>query len=103
MTVIRAGLQTAGRITDMFAAAGARGYLHARQIGGAGEGGTTQVDAAEVGVDAGEPVVLASVFKIAVALGLGYAVADADAVAVADGRLDPCERITVGPGDRLGG
>ncbi|MFI9503490.1 serine hydrolase [Nocardia sp. NPDC052566] len=73
------------RIADVFAAAGASGYLHAREVDGT----------AEIGVDADAPVVLASVFKIPVAL--------AYARQVALGELDPAERATVTARDRIGG
>jgi beta-lactamase class A len=48
------------RIADVFASAGAQGFLHAHQVG--------RLDGPEVAVGADEPVVLASVFKIAVAV-----------------------------------
>jgi beta-lactamase class A len=82
---VRSGLETAIDIAETFAGAGARGFVHAREIGGSGE----------VGVDADEPVVLASVFKIAVALGY--------ARTVAAGRLDPTARTRVTGWDRTGG
>ncbi|GAA2874404.1 serine hydrolase [Streptosporangium fragile] len=79
--------ETARQIRDVFAAAGARGYLYAREIG--------MSDGPQVEVEADEPVVLASVFKIAVAV--------AFARAVAAGRLDPAERATIGARFRIGG
>lgn len=72
-------------IADVFAAAGARGFLHAREIGGE----------AEVAAGADDPVVLASVFKIPVAV--------AYAREVAAGRLDETERTRVGKRYRIGG
>ncbi|PZS27006.1 MAG: serine hydrolase [Pseudonocardiales bacterium] len=85
MTSTDAAVDTARTIADTFERAGARGYLHARRVGGPGA----------LGLDADEPVVLASVFKIAVALGY--------ARCVAEGRLDPRARTTIGRGDRVGG
>ncbi|MFD9908715.1 serine hydrolase [Streptomyces sp. NPDC059063] len=79
------------QITEVFAAAGARGFLHAREVRDAdalGEG-------PEVAVGADDPVVLASVFKIPVAV--------AYARAVAAGRLDERERTTIGARYRIGG
>jgi beta-lactamase class A len=76
-----------GRIAEVFASAGARGFLHAREVGVA--------DGPEVTVDAGEPVVLASVFKIPVAV--------AYAREVCAGRLDETERVTVTARYRIGG
>ncbi|MDT7802541.1 MAG: beta-lactamase class [Actinomycetota bacterium] len=73
-------------ITAVFTAAGARGFVHAREIGD-GPG--------EVAVGADEPVVLASVFKIPVAV--------AYAREVVAGRLDETERTTVGKRYRIGG
>ncbi|MEU5697082.1 serine hydrolase [Actinosynnema sp. NPDC020468] len=75
------------RIGEVFAAAGARGFLHAREIGVA--------DAPEVAVGADDPVVLASVFKIPVAV--------AYAREVVAGRLDETGRTTVGARYRIGG
>jgi beta-lactamase class A len=76
----------ADRIQREFAAAGARGWLHARPVGP----GTPSV-----GVDADEPVVLASAFKVVVAV--------AYAREVAAGRLDPAGRTRVTARDRTGG
>lgn len=76
-----------GRVADVFASAGARGFLHAREVG--------VPDGPEVAVDADEPVVLASVFKIAVAV--------AYAREVCAGRLDETERATVTARYRIGG
>ncbi|MEV1170769.1 serine hydrolase, partial [Nonomuraea sp. NPDC049784] len=45
-------------LREVFAEAGVRGFLHAREVDGD----------AEIGLDPDEPVVLASVFKIAIAL-----------------------------------
>ncbi|MFK3678521.1 serine hydrolase [Microbacterium sp. NPDC090218] len=74
-------------IAEIFADAGAAGFLHAREIGV--EGGP------EVGIDADEPVVLASVFKILVLT--------AYVRAVAAGELDPAARTTVTARYRIGG
>lgn len=76
-------------IAATFAAADARGFLHAREIGGAAAGG------AGVDLDADHPVSAASVIKIV------FAVAFARAVAA--GRLDPRERVEVPAELRLGG
>jgi beta-lactamase class A len=73
------------KIADVFAAAGARGFVHAREIGGG----------PEVAVGADDPVVLASVFKIPVAV--------AYAREVVAGRLDETERTRVGKRYRIGG
>lgn len=76
----------ADEITATFEAAGARGFVHAREIGGA---------AREVDLDADHPVSAASVIKIV------FAVAFARAVHA--GQLDPRARVEV-PGElRLGG
>ncbi|MFB9689221.1 serine hydrolase [Amycolatopsis plumensis] len=72
-------------IAGVFAEAGARGFLHAREIGGG----------PEVAVGADDPVVLASVFKIPVAV--------AYAREVAAGRLDETARTRVGRRYRIGG
>jgi beta-lactamase class A len=77
----------AGQIADAFATAGARGFLHAREVG--------RTDGPEVAVGADEPVVLASVFKIAVAV--------AYAREVCAGTLDETERATVTARYRIGG
>lgn len=73
------------RIAGVFAAAGARGFVHAQEIGGG----------PEVALGADDPVVLASVFKIPVAV--------AYAREVAAGRLDETERTKVGKRYRIGG
>jgi len=78
---------TAVTIAEVFTAAGAEGFLHAREVGV--DGG------AEVSVGADEPVVLASVFKILVLT--------AYVRAVAAGELDPTERTTVTARYRIGG
>lgn len=78
---------TTEKIEEVFEAAGAQGFLHAREIG--------VESGAEVSVGADDPVVLASVFKIPVAV--------AYARAVAAGRLDPDERATVTSRYRIGG
>lgn len=72
-------------IEAVFRAAGATGFLHAREIDGD----------REVSAGADEPVVLASVFKIPVAV--VYA-SDVEA-----GRLDPAERTRITALDRIGG
>jgi len=77
----------ATRLAEVFADAGATGFLHAREIGT--DGGR------EVAFGADDPVVLASVFKIPVAV--------AYAREVAAGRLDPAERTTVTGRYRIGG
>jgi beta-lactamase class A len=73
------------RIAGVFAAAGARGFLHAREIGGG----------PEVALGADDPVVLASVFKIPVAV--------AYAREVVAGRLEETARTRVGRRYRIGG
>jgi len=75
------------RLAEVFAEAGAAGFLHVREIGT--DGGR------EVAFGADDPVVLASVFKIPVAV--------AYAREVAAGRLDPAERTTVTGRYRIGG
>ncbi|HEX8867313.1 MAG TPA: serine hydrolase [Lentzea sp.] len=72
-------------IADVFAAAGAEGFVHAREIG------TDK----EFCHHADDPVVLASVFKIPVAV--------AYAAEVAAGRLDETERTLVTSRYRVGG
>jgi beta-lactamase class A len=79
--------ELASELAAVFAAAGARGFVHAREVG-AGDG-------PQVGLSADEPVVLASVFKIPVAV--------AYAREVAAGRLDETERTTVTARYRIGG
>ncbi|MFD5244390.1 serine hydrolase [Amycolatopsis sp. NPDC058340] len=81
MTVI------ADEIEAVFATAGARGFVHAREIG--------VTDGPEVAVGADDPVVLASVFKIPVAV--------AFAREVAAGRIDETERTLVTARYRIGG
>ncbi|MFF3671202.1 serine hydrolase [Microtetraspora malaysiensis] len=77
--------EAAYRIRAVFARCGARGFVHAAALDGGGE----------LEVDADEPVVLASVFKIPIAL--------AYARAVHAGELDPAEPANVTARDRLGG
>jgi beta-lactamase class A len=72
-------------IADVFAEAGAEGFVHARELG------TDH----EFGHHADDPVVLASVFKIPVAV--------AYAAEVAAGRLDETERTKVTSRYRVGG
>ncbi|MGH1565758.1 serine hydrolase [Mumia sp. DW29H23] len=74
-------------IAAVFAAAGATGFLHAREVG--------VDDGPEISVGGDDPVVLASVFKIPVAV--------AYAREVAAGRLDPAERARVTSRYRIGG
>lgn len=74
-------------IGEVFAAAGASGFLHAREVG--------VPDGPQVCVGADEPVVLASVFKIPVAV--------AYAREVVAGRLDETERTPVTARYRIGG
>ncbi|MGK4591614.1 serine hydrolase [Amycolatopsis sp. w19] len=77
----------ADEIEAVFAKAGARGFVHAREIG--------VPDGPEAGVGADDPVVLASVFKIPVAV--------AFAREVAAGRIDETERTRVTARYRIGG
>ncbi|GAA4533325.1 serine hydrolase [Amycolatopsis samaneae] len=77
----------AERVAWVFAEAGARGFVHAREVGVTG--------GPEVDVRADEPVVLASVFKIPVAL--------AYAREVAAGRLAETDRTLVTSRYRIGG
>jgi beta-lactamase class A len=74
------------QIASVFEAAGAQGFLYAREVG---------VDGPEVAVGADEGVVLASVFKIVEAV--------AYARAVDDGSLDPTGRTTITARYRIGG
>jgi beta-lactamase class A len=74
------------RIEAVFADAGARGFLHAHEIG---------ADGPSVSVGGDEPVVLASVFKIPVAV--------AFAREVEAGRVDETETATVSARYRIGG
>ncbi|WP_093796958.1 serine hydrolase [Streptomyces sp. Wb2n-11] len=109
------------RIREVFAGVGAEGLLHAVPIGGESgrEGVTvgmrsgtdeeavgmrsgtdeeavgTRSAADEVAVDADEPVVIASIFKVLLVLEF--------ARQVAAGQLDPRERVRVTAADRLGG
>jgi beta-lactamase class A len=76
-------------ITAIFDAAGARGYLHAREIA------PRHSDGREVDLDADHPVSAASVIKVVFAV--------AFARAVAEGRLDPRTRVEVPAELRLGG
>ena len=75
------------RIEAVFEAAGARGFLYAREVG--------VPDAPEVCVNADDGVVLASVFKVVEAV--------AYARAVDAGELDPTERTTITARYRIGG
>lgn len=85
-TTTTAEAGSAPDIAEIFADAGATGFVHAREIG---------VDGPEVDLGADEPVVLASVFKILVLT--------AYVRAVASGELDPTERTTVTARYRIGG
>jgi len=69
-------------LAAVFNASGARGYVHARAVDGAGE----------VGLDESTPVVTASVFKVPVLLEL--------ARQMAAGEIDPTERVVVPAGRR---
>ncbi|WP_157252203.1 serine hydrolase [Nonomuraea typhae] len=71
---------------EIFDAAGVRGFVHARDV---------DDPAAEVGLDAGAPVVLASVFKIPIVLEY--------ARQAAKGELERTERLTVTAADKDGG
>ena len=86
-TVTTASSAIEPAIAEIFAEAGASGYLHARGIG--------DTAGPDVGLGADEPVVLASVFKILVLT--------AYVRAVAAGELDPTERTTVTARYRIGG
>ena len=74
-------------IRARFAAAGVRGWLHAVPVGAAG--------GREVEVDADEPVVMASVYKLPLLV--------AFCRAVDDGKLDPVERVELLPAGRTAG
>ncbi|PXY20676.1 serine hydrolase [Prauserella muralis] len=72
-------------IPDLFDAAGVHGWVHARCLG----------TGAETGFGADEPVVLASVIKVPLVLEF--------ARQVAEGQLEPTDRVRVREVDRLGG
>ncbi|MEV4365088.1 serine hydrolase [Nonomuraea sp. NPDC004186] len=72
-------------LREVFDEAGVRGFLHAREVDGD----------AEIGMDPDEPVVLASVFKIAIALEY--------ARQAAAGEIARGERLTVTAADKDGG
>ncbi|MET9251332.1 serine hydrolase [Nonomuraea sp. NPDC003709] len=72
-------------LREVFDEAGVRGFLHAREVDGD----------AEIGLDPDEPVVLASVFKIAIALEY--------ARQAAAGEIARGERLTVTAADKDGG
>ncbi|MCZ9883188.1 serine hydrolase [Arthrobacter sp. B2a2-09] len=76
-----------GQLAEIFAAAGATGSVHAREIG--------VVDGPEVSLNPDEPVVLASVFKVP------FAVAYSREVSA--GRLEETGRTTVTSRYRVGG
>lgn len=73
-----------GDLRALFAAAGSDGFVHVRDLDGGPEGE----------LDADEPVVAASCFKVAVALELFRA--------AAAGELDPHERVRLEPGATAG-
>ncbi|MEH0843085.1 serine hydrolase [Micromonospora sp. CPCC 205711] len=75
------------RIAEIFQRAGVTGSLHVVPVDGG--------DGREVAVTADRQTVIASVFKIFLVLEF--------ARQVADGQLDPAERVLVTAGDRLGG
>lgn len=82
------------RLRAEFTAAGAQGRLHAVEVdGGDGDGGGD--GGPDLGLDADEPVVIASVFKVLLVLEF--------ARQVAAGQLDPRERVLVRAEHRLGG
>jgi beta-lactamase class A len=89
VTSASAHIDAADQIAAVLDAVGARGFLHAREIG-APDG-----DGAEIDLDGDHPVSAASVIKIV------FAVAFARAVAA--GRLDPRRRVEVPAELRLGG
>ncbi|WP_405136165.1 serine hydrolase [Nocardia sp. NBC_01388] len=78
-------MAAAERIRETFAAIPVRGWLHAVDID----------SGREIAVDAGEQVVIASIFKILLALEFCRQ--------CAAGQLDPTERVLVRADDRLGG
>ncbi|WP_297608086.1 serine hydrolase [Nocardia sp.] len=78
-------MATAERIRETFAAIPVRGWLHAVDID----------SGREIEVDAGDQVVIASIFKILLVLEFCRQ--------CAAGQLDPTERVLVRAGDRLGG
>ena len=88
--------QLGAALKEIFAEADAEGYVHVRELAGDedGDDGNGNGDR-EVGLGADTPVVLASVFKIAVALEY--------ARQAAAGKLDPAERHTVTSAHRGGG
>jgi beta-lactamase class A len=73
------------RIEAAFRAAGVTGYLHAIDVD----------TGREIGVRSDEPVVLASVLKVPLLVAFFRH--------AADGRLDPAELVTLGPGERCDG
>lgn len=73
------------RIAAVFADAGATGWLHAVAVDGI----------EDVNVDGDRPVALASVYKLPLLVAMMRM--------VDGGRLDPAERVTLGPGDRTAG
>ncbi|NDL58896.1 serine hydrolase [Phytoactinopolyspora mesophila] len=81
-------------IRAVFRSAGVEGFLHARPVV-ASSPEVAEAKHGEVDINAGNPVILASVFKIP------FVVAYAREVAA--GRLDPEERTTVTARDRIGG
>jgi beta-lactamase class A len=75
------------QLAEVFRAAGARGYVHARRVDDA---------SAEVGLDADTPVVTASVFKVPVMLELARQVATGE-LSATERVLVPASRRTAGP------
>jgi beta-lactamase class A len=82
-------MDVSDEIDATFHAVGARGFLHAREVD------PTPDATREIGLDADHPVSAASVIKIVFAV--------AFARAVANGRLDPRQRVEVPAELRLGG
>ncbi|WP_346040413.1 serine hydrolase [Actinomadura chokoriensis] len=77
--------EVVGRIEAEFRAAGVTGFLHVADMD----------TGREVAVRAGEPVVLASVFKVPLLVAFHRR--------AAAGLLDPAEQVTLAPGDRTAG
>ncbi|MEY9835076.1 serine hydrolase [Streptacidiphilus sp. EB103A] len=80
-------------LREIFAEAGAEGFVHVRELNGERDGASGGDGEVDLGADT--PVVLASVFKIAVALEY--------ARQAAAGTVDPTERHTVTRAHRSGG
>ena len=88
-------MEVTEKVRAVFDRAGVTGTLHARQLHASDSLVSTEASPAAVSVGGTEPVVLASVFKIAVAVAFARAV---DA-----GTLDPRERTRIGQRYRVGG